>query len=272
MQLDREEYVEQAYFFRTLRERMRQNMSTQDLLTAIRHETLATTKLPMALEFMATELRMTGAFATAMARLSHYFTPFQTYVVAEAEKEDGRFDFLVACEILEKEADYRAKGATPQGIFLFQFECLCRNRLDYERGLAAMAEDPVFDQGWREWILTVRRQVGIVDFADLIYVRSEYYRKRKGEEPGKPVLFAEKEGKIALANRRKDPLFLFSALQRQLGYPPVPRPKKPDEIQELLPSLARRVERLERRIKLLEEEQRGGIDIARYYRKPNQGG
>ena len=28
-----------------------------------------------------------------MARLDHYFTPFQTYVVLEAEKEDGRLDF-----------------------------------------------------------------------------------------------------------------------------------------------------------------------------------
>ena len=42
MLLDREEYVEQAYFFRTLRERMQQSMSTQELLVAIRQEILAT--------------------------------------------------------------------------------------------------------------------------------------------------------------------------------------------------------------------------------------
>ena len=84
--LDREEYVEQAYFFRTLRERMTQNYSTQELLASIRHEILATTGLPYALDFMASELRMTGGFATAMARLPHYFSSFQTYVVAEAEK------------------------------------------------------------------------------------------------------------------------------------------------------------------------------------------
>ena len=35
-----------------------------------------------------------------------------------------------------------------------------------------------------------------------------------------PPLFAEKEGKIAKANRGRDPL-LFAALQRQLGYPEV---------------------------------------------------
>jgi len=38
MPLDREEYVEQAYFFLTLRERMQQEMSTQDLLDAIRQK------------------------------------------------------------------------------------------------------------------------------------------------------------------------------------------------------------------------------------------
>ncbi len=142
MLLDREEYVEQAYFFRTLRERMQHSMSTQDLLDAVRQEILATTMLPFAVDFMAGELRLTGGFATAMARLPHYFTPFQSYVVAEAEKAEGRFDFRVALEILEREAEYRAKGASPQGIFLFQFETLCRNRLGYDRGLDAVAADP----------------------------------------------------------------------------------------------------------------------------------
>ena len=47
MPLDREEYVEQAYFFQTLRERMQQDMSTQDLLDAIRQEVLTTTMLPL---------------------------------------------------------------------------------------------------------------------------------------------------------------------------------------------------------------------------------
>lgn len=78
MLLEPEEYIEQAYFYRTLRERMLQAMSTQELLVAISHEVLSTAKLPMALEFMAAELKLTGGFATAMARLGHYFTPFQT--------------------------------------------------------------------------------------------------------------------------------------------------------------------------------------------------
>jgi len=272
MPLDREEYIEQAYFFQTLRERMQQSMSTQDLLDAIGQEVLTTTMLPFAIDFMAGELRLTGGFATAMARLPHYFTPFQTYVVAEAEKAEGRFDFRIGLEILQREAEYRAKGASPQGIFLYQFEALCRNRLGYERGLDAVAADPSYDQNWREWIITVRRQVGLVDFADMIYVRSELYRKQR-KKAEKPILFGEKEGRIALANRRKDPLYLFSALQRHLGYPTVPQPHPESSERYVVPELQRRIERLETRVNLLEEEHRGGINLARFFaNKEGKGG
>lgn len=267
MLLDREEYIEQAYFFQVLRERMQQAMSTQDLLASIRQELLSITKLPLALDFMAAELKLTGGFATAMARLSHYFTPFQTYVVREAEKEEGKFDFRIALEVLQREADYRAKGGTRQGIFLYQFETLCRNRLGYDRGLDAVAHDPVYDEAWHEWILTVRRQVGLVDFADMIFVRSEHYRQLRGQ-PEKPILFGEKEGKIALANRRKDPLYLFSALARHLSYPSVPQQKREPEAQQIVPVLQRRLDRLELRIKLMEEELRGGINLPRFYSPP----
>jgi hypothetical protein len=274
MPLEREEYVEQAYLFRALGERMVQQMATQDLLVSIREELLATTKLPMAVEFMAAELKLVGVFATAMAKLGHYFTPFQTYVVAEAENERARFDFAVALEILHFEAVYRAAGASPQGIFLYQFEVLCRNRLGYDRGLAAMAGDSIFDSDWKQWIDIVRRQVGLVDLADLIYVRSEHCaRTRHDLAPAdKAVLFGEKEGRIAWANRGKDPLLLFSALQRQLGYPPVPRPKPVDETKAIIPGLIRRLERLESRIKLLEEEQKGGIDLTKFYGQKGDGG
>jgi hypothetical protein len=220
----------------------------------------------MALDFMATELRLTGGFASAMTKLDHYFAPFQAYLVREAEREEGRFDFRIALEILQREAEYRAADCSRQGLFLFHFETLCRNRLSYDHGLDAVAADPLYDDGWREWIHTVRRQIGLVDFADMIYVRSELYRKTRGGAE-KPILFGEKEGKIALANRRKDPLYLFSALARHLGYPTVPRPSREKSPEQVLPLLVRRVERLESRIKLVEEELRGGINLARFYRK-----
>lgn len=266
MSLDREEYIEQAYFFRTLRERMQQDMSTQELLAAVRQEVLSTTRLPFAIDFMLDELRLTGGFATAMAHLPHYFTPFQTFVVAEGEKSEGKFDFRIGLEILEREAQYRSQGATPQGLFLYEFETICRNRLGYDRGLDAIAGDDIFDDAWREWIVTVRRQVGLIDLADLLYVRSELYRQKRGEAE-KPILFGEKEGRIALANRRKDPLYLFAALGRHLGYPSVPRPVAEDTNRYLIPTLQRKIERMETRMKLLEEELRGGINLSRFYAK-----
>ncbi|MCH8922060.1 MAG: hypothetical protein IIA67_02790 [Planctomycetes bacterium] len=272
--LDQEEYVEQAHFFGVLRERLKEQHPMQDTLGLLREEILSTTKLPLAIDFLGSELRHSGMFSPAMARLAHYFTPFQTYVISEAENDEGRFDLVVGLEVLEREAAYRAKGATAASLFLYEFEVLCRNRLSYDRGLEAVAADPIFDEGWRQWISTVQRQIGIVEFADLLYVRSETYRqeqRQRGISPAeekadeKPVLFGDREGRIARASRQKDPLLLFSALHRQLGYPSVPRPRRPDESAQMLPQLLRRVNRLESRLKMLEEEQRGGIDLEKFY-------
>ena len=133
-----------------------------------------------------------------------------------------------------------------------------------------MAGDPLYPPEWQEFIRGLRKRIGMVDVADLIYVRSAHYtamqrRTQPGYEPEMPALFGEKEGKIALANRRKDPAWLFAALQRHLGYPEVPRIKKRDESQYLIPRLQARVDRLEARVKLLEEEAKGGIDITKFY-------
>jgi hypothetical protein len=276
--LDREEYIEQAYFFRALAERLKQNSAAQELLVAIREEVLSTTKLPLAIDFMASELRHHGVFATAMAKLGHYFTPFQTFLVSEAENERGRFDLGVALRVLYEEANYRTGAPTQSGIFVFQFETISRNRLGYDRGLTAVADDPIFDNHWRTWILSLRRQIGIVDFADLVYVNSEHYfaqrrqRVQPAEESAGPPLFGEQEGRIALANRRKDPLLLFSALQRHLGYPVVPRPQPIEDPVATLRSVGRRIDKLELRLKLLEDEQRGGIDLSKFYTpKPEAG-
>jgi len=272
--LEREEYVEQAHLFRTLAERLTDNVPMQDLLAYVKQEILSTTRLPLAIDFLLTELRHTGMMNSAMARLPHYFTPFQTYVMREAEAERGRFDLRIAIDILRHEAEYRGQDPRPQAMFMYHFECLCRNRLKYDQGLAAVAGDPLYDADWRVWIEELRTRIGMVDFADMIYVRSQYnlvHRTRPGEPPPvaeKPMLFSEKEGKIAWANRQKDPLYLFSALQRHLGYPRVPRPKKPDESVNLLPILNLRVERLETRLKLLEEEGKSGsIDLTKFYGK-----
>ncbi len=272
--LEREEYVEQAHFFGLLHERIPQSVPIQDVLAQAKDEVLATTKLPLAIDFFLGELNHSGCLAPAMRRLKHYFSPFQAFIVESAEDDRGRFDMRIAVQVLKAEAEYRAAQPAPQGSFVFQFETLARNRLSYDRGLLAISEDPLYGPQWREWILTVRRQIGLVDFADLLYVRSQYYLIRTSRpgapvEEEKPMLFGEKEGKIAWANRRKDPLYLFAALQRQLAYPQVPRPQPIDQTPQILPQVLRRLDRLETRIKLLEEEQRkGAVDLSKYYQHP----
>ena len=272
--LDREEYIEQAYLFRSFGERITAGIAAQEALAAIGEEVLATSKLPLAIGYLVGELKLVGTLSTALARLPHYFTAFQTFVIERAEEEGGRFDIRTALAMLEREATYRGEGATPQGLFFYRFECLSRNRLDYAHGLAAVADDDIFDADWKAWIGMVARQVGLIDLADLVFVRSpEYWRLEKrnallagrdGGEPDRVILFGAKEGRIARANRGKEPLFFFAALQRQLGYPSIPRIKQAVSATESPALLARRLERLEARVKLLEEESRGGINLARF--------
>lgn len=268
--LDREEYVEQAYFFRTFRERVAQNLPTQEVLATLDQEILSTTRLPMAAQFLATEIKHTGLLASGFERLSHYFTPFQAFVVRQAEEEKRKFTMDTALLVLEREASYRSGTPTPPGLFVYQFETIARNRLGYWDGLTAMSEDPFFDAGWKTYLEIVRKSVGVVDFADLVYLRSEFAvieqrRRNPRFETGVPMLFGEKEGKIAKASRGRDPLFLFAALQRQLNYPEVPRPKPRDDAVTKMEQLQAKVRELDARVKLLEAETKGGpIDLSQF--------
>ena len=305
--LDNAEYVEQAYLFDLLRERIAEQTPMQELLGQLRHELLATTRLPLAIDYMLTELRHSGMMGPAMARLNHYFSAFQTYLIQEAESETGRFTIHIALQILQVDAKLRADYAARlesidsdgnlaasfqnvartsglmssetmaqrarSGFFFFQFESLARNRLGYDAGLTAMSKDPVFNDQWSKWMLDLRANVGLVDLADLLFLASDEYRRRLVAEgldvAGKgPFLFGEKEGRIALANRRKDPVYLFGAMQRHLGYPPIPRLIRAETDTDTVPAMLRRIERLESRIKLMEQEQRQEFDLSKYYKKP----
>jgi len=267
--LDREEYIEQVYFLRTLRERMASNLAAQEILDHLAEELLATTRLPYAVQFLSMELKHSGLLSSGFSRLPHYFAPFQAFVVRQAEEEGLRFNMETALLVLEREAQYRAGTPSPAGLFIYQFEVLSRNKLGYDEGLTAIAGDPLYDENWREYLEVVRRQVGAVDFADLVYLRSSQYvhdQKRQVPEYTPPVqpLFGDKEGKIAKANLRRDPLYLFAALQRQLGYPEVPRPKPRDDLAARLEALQVKLKEWESRLKLVEGEMRGQIDLSQF--------
>jgi len=163
--------------------------------------------------------------------------------------------------VLEREARYKSKDPSVAGLFVFQFEALSRNRLGYTSGLEAMAADPFYDEPWRDYILLLNSRLGDVDFADLIYSRSVHHvtvrqRRDPDYQPKYPVLFGEKEGRIARANHGRDPMYLFSALQRQLGYPEVPRPRRPEGLEARIVLLEQRIAQLENRLKMAEADAR----------------
>ncbi len=267
--LDREEYIEQAYLFRVMRERMTEGLATQEVLEHIGQEILATTRLPYAVGFLTAEVKHTGLLSSGFARLPHYFTPFQAFVVQCTEEESRRFGMEIALVVLQREAEYRAGNPTPSGLFIYQFEVLCRNRLGYDEGLVSILHDPFYPPLWREYVAMVKQQIGEVDFAELVYLRSEMYlierrRQEPGYEPPVPPVFGPKEGKIAGANRGRDPLYLFAALQRQLNYPEVPRPKPRSDLSATLEGMQARLRELEARLKLVESELRGQVDLSQF--------
>jgi hypothetical protein len=265
--LEREEYIEQVYFFRVMRERLAEGLATQDVLDRVHQEILSTTRLPYAIQFLAAELKHSGLLSSGFARLPHYFTPFQAFVIRGTEEVGQRFNVDAGLLILQRDAEYRAGGPSAAGLFVYQFEVICRNRLGYDQGIRSMAQDPCYDTDWKAFLDMTWRQVGLVDFAELIYLRSSLYltNRRREEpeyEPPLPPLFGEKEGKIARANIGRDPLYLFAALQRQLGYPEVPRARPRDDLAARLETLQARYRELESRFKLLEGEVRGQLDLS----------
>lgn len=271
--LDREEYIEQAYFFRVLRERLADNLPAQQILERVAEEILSTTRLPYAIQFLATELKHTGLLSSGFGRLPHYFTPFQAFVIRQTEAGGQRVSVETALLLLEREATYRAGQPTMPGLFVYQFEALSRNRLGYDEGLGCLAREAFYSEDWREYLEWIRPQIGIVDFTDLVYLRSELYvlDQRRSDlvyRPPLPPLFGEKEGKIAKASRGRDPLYFFAALQRQLGYPEVPRPRPRDDVGARLETLHAKFRELEARLKLIEAEVRGQTELVQLLGRP----
>ncbi|MDG2130101.1 MAG: hypothetical protein P8K08_19035 [Fuerstiella sp.] len=277
--MPREEYIEQEYFFRVYRERLEENVPSQDILKTVHEEILSTTRLPMAVDFMRAEILHSGRISDAMVRLPHYFTPFQSFVIARAEDDVSRFEQITGLQILEREAKYRAGSASMSGSFVYQFECIVRNRLGYGDGLRAMANDPCFDKSWKTWINDLNNKLGANELSEIVYRASEHFltrrRARMGTVPETPdnavALFGEQEGRIARANIGRDPMCFFAALQRQLNYPQVPLSRKVVD-DKLSPFLESRLVRLEQRLKIVEMEQKGGIDLTKFYKKENDSG
>ncbi|MCA9063912.1 MAG: hypothetical protein KDA96_12660, partial [Planctomycetaceae bacterium] len=281
--LDREEYIEQEYFFRVYRERLQEGVPSQEILKVIQEEILATTRLPIAIDFMRSEILHNGRVSDAMARLPHYFAPFQAFVMQRADDDEARFEQLTALLILEREAHYRARNPSPAGLFVYQLECIARNRLGYTDGMLAMSMDPLFDDQWSDWIRRARFALGSTELAQLIFRASRHVATIRQRKPLTPpgtaddtdqpsdeqrtFLFGDQEGRIAKANIGRDPFYFFAALQRQLDYPGVPRSTGDDKDKQIPSVIEARLQKIEQRLKLIELEQKGGIDLTKFYRE-----
>lgn len=110
----------------------------------------------------------------------------------------------------------------------------------------------------------------------MVYFRSEQFvadRRRANNDPEfnvpYPTLFGLREGRIAKAHRKKDPLYMFAALQRQLGYPAVPRMKPKSDQTVIHPVLEQRLQRIEQSLKIVQAELKGGIDLTQFFKKPD---
>jgi len=89
--------------------------------------------------------------------------------------------------------------------------------------------------------------------------------------PPHEILFGAKEGRIAKANRGRDPLYMFAALQRHLAYPAVPRPRQVIGSEKEVPALQAKLAHMEKRLQLVESELKGNLDLSQFYVKPVEG-
>ncbi len=162
---------------------------------------------------------------------------------------------------------------TSAGLFVYQFKALSRNRLGYDGGLLNMALDPQYDENWRAFLQMVRQQVGVVDFADIIYIRSDLYvkdqrREHPDYEPSVQPLFGDKEGRIAKANRGRDPLYLFWRCSVSSAIPKCPGPSLADDLESKIEALRVKFRELEMRVKVIDAELKGQVDVTQLLAKP----
>src|ERR1041385_4612673 len=96
-----------------------EQIPTQVVLERIHEEILAITRLPMAIQFLSTELKHSGLLSSGFARLGHYFTPFQAFIVRQTEEHHLKFNIESALLVMEREARYRAGDWTRAALFVY---------------------------------------------------------------------------------------------------------------------------------------------------------
>ncbi|MEZ6078706.1 MAG: hypothetical protein R3C56_24435 [Pirellulaceae bacterium] len=105
-------------------------------------------------------MKMSGG----MAMLKHYFVPFQTFLIAEAETDRRTFR-LPNCPA---NPGRRIQSTHRRAIYFGRFVLLpVRSYLSQSSQLRSRtkrpaSEDPAYPPAWQEWLL-ILRQLGLVD-------------------------------------------------------------------------------------------------------------
>ena len=119
--LGREEYIEQAPFLSALGERLAANVPAQEVLASVREEVLATTKLPLAIDFPAGRVaarRRARPGDGAVAPLLHAVSGVRHPGIG---KRAAAVRSACRAGILRREAEYRAESRRGLHAFLFTF-------------------------------------------------------------------------------------------------------------------------------------------------------
>jgi len=235
---------------------------------------LSLTRLPLAIQFLATELKHTGLLSSGFARLPHYFAPFQAFVIRQSEEEKRRFALETALLILGagKRNIARASRRRPASSFT-SFEVLSRNRLGYDQGLQAMQADPFYAEAWQKYVEMVRRHVGVVDFADLVYLRSQFYVLE--QQPAGPPTMSRRWSHCSARRRARSPKRIAAGTlciclppcSAKLGYPEVPKPQPRDDPGEQSRKPSPPSRELEMRASCSRRSNEGQVDLSPFLNK-----
>ena len=268
--LDREEYIEQAYFFRASASGSPTTCRPRTSSPRLHEELLTTTRLPYAVQFLAAEIKHTGPARQRVREAAALLHPFQAFVIRQAEEEKQRFPMADGAAGAGTRGRVPGRAADQPGLFVYQFETIARNRLGYIDGLAAMAADPLYDADWRATSTSSAGRSATSTSRDLVYLRSELYvteqrRANPAYEPSRAAALRREGGEDRQGQPRPRPAV---PVRRAAAATRLPRgaavTQRDDGKTRSWSKIETKLRELETRLKLAEGELRGNIDLSQF--------
>ena len=150
--LDREEYIEQAYLFRVFAERIAAGIAAQEALVSIGQEVLATSKLPMAIDYLVGELKLVGTLSTAMVRLPPLLHRLPDLRDATGRGGGGPVRHADGAGDARARGDLPRRGGDAAGAVLLPLRVPVAEPPRLRPRPRRVAADDIFDADWKAWI------------------------------------------------------------------------------------------------------------------------